>query len=162
VEDGLVIDVRPLDSIAVDPVKREARVGAGSRGDTSTQRKGARTRDDRGRVTTTGVAGYTLGGGNGWLDRTFGLAVDNLLSVDLVTADGHLVTASADEHPELFWALRGGGGNFGVATSFRFLTCSTIASRPRGRPGARGSRLPPQGWVSRCPAHRHRVRRDTP
>ena len=121
VEDGLVIDVRPLDSIAIDPVKREARVGAGvtwGRLDAANQEHGLATTG--GRVTTTGVAGYTLGGGNGWLDRTFGLAVDNLLSVDLVTADGRLVTASADEHPELFWALRGGGGNFGVATSFRF------------------------------------------
>jgi FAD/FMN-containing dehydrogenase len=121
VQDGLVIDVRLLKSIEIDPDKREARVGAGvtwGEFDRANQRHGLATTG--GRVTTTGVAGYTLGGGNGWLDRSFGLAVDNLLSVDLVTADGRIVTASADDNPELFWALRGGGGNFGVATSFRF------------------------------------------
>jgi FAD/FMN-containing dehydrogenase len=121
VEDGLVIDVRPLSSIEVDPDRRVARVGAGvtwGEFDKANQEYGLATTG--GRVTTTGVAGYTLHGGNGWCDRTFGLAVDNLLSVDLVTADGRQVTASADENPELFWALRGGGGNFGVATSFTF------------------------------------------
>jgi FAD/FMN-containing dehydrogenase len=71
-------------------------------------------------VSTTGIAGLTLGGGIGWLMRTHGLAVDNLLSVDLVTADGQLRTASAQEHPDLFWAVRGGGGNFGVGTSFKY------------------------------------------
>lgn len=121
VDDGLVIDVRPLASIDVDPGRREARVGAGvtwGAFDRANQAHGLATTG--GRVTTTGVAGYTLGGGNGWLDRTFGFAVDNLLSVDLVTADGRFVTADAEQHPELFWAVRGGGGNFGVATSFRF------------------------------------------
>lgn len=121
VESGLVIDVRPLKSIEVDPEKRTARVGGGvawGEFDKATQEHGLGTTG--GRVTTTGVAGYTLGGGNGWIDRTFGLAVDNLLSVDLVTAEGKQVTANAEENPELFWALRGGGGNFGVATSFTF------------------------------------------
>lgn len=121
VQDGLVIDVRPLKSIQLDPQKRTARVGAGvtwGEFDEANQEHGLATTG--GRVTTTGVAGYTLGGGNGWLDRTFGLAVDNLLSVELVTADGRRVTANPEENPELFWALRGGGGNFGVATSFTF------------------------------------------
>ena len=72
-------------------------------------------------VGTTGVAGLTLGGGLGWLMPKHGMALDNLLSVDLVLADGKVVRASSDEHPDLFWAVRGGGGNFGVATSFEFL-----------------------------------------
>jgi FAD/FMN-containing dehydrogenase len=118
---GIVIDVRPMSSIEIDADRRTARVGAGATWamfDRAAQVHGLATTG--GRVSTTGVAGFTLGGGSGWLERTCGLACDNLISVDLVTADGREVTASADEHPELFWALHGGGGNFGVATAFEF------------------------------------------
>ena len=118
---GLVIDVRPMRDIQVDADARQVRVGAGvtwAEFDRATQEHGLATTG--GRVSTTGVAGLTLGGGSGWTERAWGLSCDNLISVDLVTADGREVTASEDENPDLFWALHGGGGNFGVATSFVF------------------------------------------
>ncbi len=118
---GVVIDVRPMKDIQVDADARQVRVGAGvtwGEFDRATQEHGLATTG--GRVSTTGVAGLTLGGGSGWTERAWGLSCDNLVSVDLVTADGREVTASEDEHPDLFWALHGGGGNFGVATSFVF------------------------------------------
>jgi FAD/FMN-containing dehydrogenase len=121
VDDGLVIDVRGMAEVEVDPERRIARVGAGatwSDVDRATQPHGLATTG--GRVSSTGVAGLTLGGGSGWLERKRGLACDNLLAVELVTAAGEIVRASQDEHPDLFWALRGGGGNFGVATAFEF------------------------------------------
>lgn len=120
-EGGLVVDVRPMKQIDVDPKAGTVRVGAGvtwGEFDRATQEHGLATTG--GRVSTTGVAGFTLGGGSGWLERALGLACDNLVSVDLVTADGRSVTASERDHPDLFWALHGGGGNFGIATGFEF------------------------------------------
>ena len=120
-DDGLVIDVRPMKTIQIDPARKTARVGAGV---TWGEFDGAAQEHDLvttgGRVSTTGVAGFTLGGGSGWIERSFGLACDNLISVDLVTAAGEAVTASGDANSDLFWALHGGGGNFGVATSLEF------------------------------------------
>ncbi|MGH2931241.1 MAG: FAD-binding oxidoreductase [Gaiellaceae bacterium] len=120
-EDGLVIDLSPMKGIRVDPVARTARAEAGvlwGELDRETQLHGLATVG--GIVTHTGIAGLTLGGGIGWLMRKHGATVDNLVSVDLVTADGEVLTASGDEHPDLFWGVRGGGGNFGVVTSFEY------------------------------------------
>lgn len=118
-EGGLVIDLRQMHSVSVDAIARTVTVGGGatmSHLDRATEPYGLATTG--GRASTTGVGGYILGGGSGWLDRKFGLACDNLLSVELVTARGDVIHANENEHPELFWALHGGGGNFGVATSF--------------------------------------------
>lgn len=116
---GIVVDLRRMNAVSVDPDARTATVAGGatmSNLDRATEPYGLATTG--GRVSTTGVGGFTLGGGTGWLDRKLGLACDNLLAVELVTADGTTVRASEDEEPELFWALHGGGGNFGVATAF--------------------------------------------
>ncbi|MFJ9350050.1 FAD-binding oxidoreductase [Streptomyces sp. NPDC101237] len=115
---ALVVDLRRMHEVTVDPAARTARVRGGatmSDLDRTTEPYGLATTG--GRASTTGVGGFVLGGGTGWLDRAFGLAVDNLLGVELVTADGERVHAGAEDNPELFWALHGGGGNFGVATA---------------------------------------------
>jgi FAD/FMN-containing dehydrogenase len=120
-EGGLMIDLSLMTGVAVDAATRRARVEPGATLaalDAATQKHGLAT--PVGINSTTGVAGLTLGGGFGWLTRTLGFTVDNLVSAEVVTADGHIRNASEREHPDLFWAIRGGGGNFGVVTSFEF------------------------------------------
>ena len=120
-EGGLVIDVGPMKDIHVDPARRIAWVQPGvlwGELDAATQEHGLAVTG--GRASSTGVAGFTLGSGSGWLERKMGLAADNLRAARVLTADGRVVTASADENPDLFWALRGGGGNFGIVVEFEF------------------------------------------
>lgn len=121
VDDGVVVDLSAMNGVRVDPNERVARVGAGAQWrdvDRETQQHGLAT--PGGAISDTGVAGLTLGGGLGHLRRAYGLSCDNVRSMDVVTADGDLVVASADRNEDLFWALRGGGGNFGAVTSFEF------------------------------------------
>ena len=120
-DDGLMIDLSPMNHVRVDPDAKVARAGGGATWgdfDHETQSFGLATTG--GIVSTTGVAGVTLGGGLGWLARKYGLTHDNLRSMDVVTAEGELVTASEAENSELFWGMRGGLGNFGIATSLEF------------------------------------------
>jgi len=120
-DDALVIDLSPMKAIDVDPEARACRAQAGltwAEFDAATQQHGLAVTG--GRASTTGIAGLTLGSGSGWLERRCGLTGDNLLAAEAVTADGELVTGSPEENAELFWGLRGGGGNFGIVTSFTY------------------------------------------
>jgi FAD/FMN-containing dehydrogenase len=120
-DDGMMIDLSLMQKVEVDPVNGTAKVGGGcllGEVDSATQEHGLAV--PAGIISHTGVGGLTLGGGFGWISRKHGLTIDNLLSVELVTSEGTIVTASSSENPDLFWAVRGGGGNFGIVTSFEF------------------------------------------
>ena len=156
-DDGLVVDLSALKGVRVEAGNRLAEVEAGvnlGELDRATQAFGLAV--PAGIVTHTGVAGLTLGGGIGWLTRKHGLSVDNLVGADVVTADGELVAASEHDHPDLFWGLRGGGGNFGVVTSFRFRAHPigpTVLAGPMLFPLERGPEVMEtyRGWAAEAP-----------
>ncbi len=145
VDDGIVIDLSPMKGIEVDAAARTVTAQGGvlwSELDAATQEHGLATTG--GLVSTTGVAGFTLGGGIGWLMRKHGLACDNLRSAEVVTADGQVLTANATENADLFWGLRGGGGNFGVVTAFEFdlhPVGPTVTAGPVFYPGERAEEI---------------------
>jgi hypothetical protein len=143
-DDGVVLDLSGLKEIEVDPEARTVRVGGGctwGEVDAATHEHGLAT--PSGIISTTGVGGLTLGGGMGHLSRKYGLTIDNLLAADVVLASGERVGASAEENPDLFWALRGGGGNFGVVTSFLFRVheVDTIVGGPTFWPVEQGAEV---------------------
>src|SRR5260370_27233795 len=120
-DQGLVIDLSPMKGARVDPTNATLRLGPGcTQGDVDHATHAFGLRVPAGIVSTTGIAGLTLGGGTGYLTRKYGLTIDNLIAADVVLADGSFVTVDESHHEDLFWALRGGGGNFGVVTSFVF------------------------------------------
>jgi hypothetical protein len=121
---GMVIDLSPMKGVRVDPVNKTVRAEPGcTQADLNHAAQSFGLAVPAGIISTTGIAGLTLGGGTGYLTRKYGLSLDNLLEVDVVLADGRFVTASAQENDDLFWAIRGGGGNFGIVTSFLFRGC---------------------------------------
>jgi len=118
---GLMIDLKPMNSVRIDAMKRTARVEPGcSLADFNHEAQAFGLATPTGINSTTGISGLTLGGGFGWLSRKYGMTIDNLLSADVVTADGKLIQADKETNQDLFWAIRGGGGNFGIVTSFEF------------------------------------------
>jgi FAD/FMN-containing dehydrogenase len=121
IDDGIVIDLSGMKDVAIDPETRTARVGAGATsGDLAGPASMHNLALSTGDTSSVGIGGLTLGGGIGFMVRKHGLTIDNLLAAQVVTAAGEIVTVSADQHPDLFWAIRGGGGNFGIVTEFTF------------------------------------------
>ena len=140
--DGIMLDLSAMKGLHIDPDRRLAWAQPGLTAVEYTAAAAAHgLATPFGDTGSVGIAGLTLGGGIGWLVRKHGLAIDNLVSVEVVTADGRIVTASEDDHPDLFWAIRGGGGNFGVVTRFQFrLVSGRDDPRRRAVPAARPAR----------------------